>query len=248
VYSTLSLKRLQGKNPQLGRQRCIHFTVSNTTFPFYIETQLDFDVLWDSMCEDQYELKNIVKDDIRVIFDLGSNIGTTVIRFYLKFPNATIYAFEPDPHNFERLQQNTAELKEQYRIKLFHRAISNEHNKDIPFYIGTKNHWSSSMMQRRNTGEEVMVKSAQLDALCAEQDIEGIDIVKMDIEGAEDLALDGFTMLRKTRYFIGEMHPSLMRSTIKEFIDRIEGFEILAVNTSTGIFKFKNSDLGQDSA
>jgi FkbM family methyltransferase len=239
VYVYLSLLRRLGKKPVLkGDGVYLEFSYKDSKVGYFVETQLDFDVFWDSLVEDQYTLgPEVSSSSVKTIFDLGSNIGTTVVAFYHKYPNATIYACEPDPHNFNRLKRHVALLKEgSTRVKLFNVAITDTDGGVIPFFIGTKDHWSSSILKRSVTNNEVSITTRSLDGLCTTEAIEHIDIMKMDIEGAEDLALDGFTQLQKVKWFLGEMHPTLMRSSIKDFIYRFIGFELRSLNTATGVF------------
>lgn len=238
VYFALFLKRKLGRVPKFTKGKELRFVIDRTPFSFWIKSQLDFDVLWDAVGEDQYEIPDIDSESIKTVFDLGSNVGATVIRFYTRYPNATIYAVEPDPDNFACLKQNVAPL-DQERIVLTQAAVTDIHNSEVTFHIAKKNHWSSSIEKRPSGGEEISVKTVALDEFCGEHGISSIDIVKMDIEGAEDLALDGFqTYLHKVKYFIGEMHPGVMRSTVTEFLRRFNAFTVLELNTRTAIFKF----------
>jgi FkbM family methyltransferase len=242
TYLFLSIKRKTGGRAVLEKGVYLQFRYRSNHIGYYLKTQLDFDVFWDSLVVDQYALPGDAQsaEAVKVIFDIGSNIGTTVLPFFYKFPQATIYAFEPDPHNFKRLSEHVALLGEgAKRVKLFNVAVTDIHNGSIPFYIGTKDHWSSSILKRSVTKDSVEVRTVNLDTVCSDEHIEKIDIMKMDIEGAEDLALDGFKKLPYVTWFMGEMHPTLMRSTIKEFINRFEGFEIVSLDTKTGVFTCK---------
>ncbi len=242
-YGILSFKRKIGKSPVFREGVYLQFRYKTSSIGYYLKTQLDFDVFWDSLVVDQYGIPSTKLDpeSVKTIFDIGSNIGTTVILFYNKFPHATIYAFEPDPHNFKRLSEHVALLGEgAKRVRLYNVAVTDAHGESIPFFIGTKDHWSSSILKRTVTKDEVIVHTVNLDTVCQEEGIQKIDIMKMDIEGAEDLALDGFTKLPCVTWFMGEMHPTLMRSTIKEFMNRFVGFEIVSLDTSTGVFVCKH--------
>ena len=41
----------------------------------------------------------------KVILDIGANIGVTALRLAYQYPEATIYAFEPEPENFSILMK-----------------------------------------------------------------------------------------------------------------------------------------------
>src|SRR5437899_6062627 len=47
----------------------------------------------------------------KIILDIGSNIGASVIYFHRQFPDANIFGFEPHPDTFRILQENVAHLR-----------------------------------------------------------------------------------------------------------------------------------------
>src|SRR5438552_4218884 len=46
----------------------------------------------------------------KIILDIGSNIGASIIYFHRQFPDAKIFGFEPHPDTFRILQENVAKL------------------------------------------------------------------------------------------------------------------------------------------
>ncbi len=58
-------------------------------------------------------------EDIKVIFDIGSNNGDQAIELAKAYPNAKIYAFECNPYVLPSLYKNTAkypEINERFRV------------------------------------------------------------------------------------------------------------------------------------
>ncbi|MCK9282344.1 MAG: FkbM family methyltransferase [Melioribacteraceae bacterium] len=250
LYIILYLKGNFGYIPSFKKEKHVSILVGNDSLPFFLKDKLDFDVLLDSVYDDQYSLidieGNVNKNNIKVVFDLGANIGTATLKFYQKFPNATIYCFEPDPYNFERLSKNISLLDKKDRIKLYNYAVSDSDNGKVSFYRAKSNHWSSSLKKRDCTEEEVLVETITLDTFCINNTINKIDVVKMDIEGAESEAMKGFVnSVFHTDYIIGELHPKLMKDTTLEFLARFNSFDLEYLNTSSGIFKFRNSKINQ---
>src|SRR5207245_10137412 len=47
----------------------------------------------------------------KIILDIGSNIGASIIYFHRQFPDANIFGFEPHPDTFRILQENVADLR-----------------------------------------------------------------------------------------------------------------------------------------
>ena len=50
------------------------------------------------------DVRTILGDDVRCVFDVGAHIGQTASRIVAAFPRAHVYSFEPDPHSFAQLE------------------------------------------------------------------------------------------------------------------------------------------------
>src|SRR5436189_6212019 len=46
----------------------------------------------------------------KIILDIGSNIGASILYFHEKFPDAKIFGFEPHPDTFRVLEKNVGQL------------------------------------------------------------------------------------------------------------------------------------------
>jgi hypothetical protein len=57
---------------------------------------------------------------------------------------------------------------------------------------------------------QVEVRSLRLGTLLDEQGIERVDLLKVDVEGAELMALTSDDGLDRVRWVIGELHPSVL--------------------------------------
>jgi FkbM family methyltransferase len=76
----------------------------------------------------------LIGSDARVILEIGAHHGEHTVAFYKIFPNATIYAFEPDPRAIAKFKANISNP----RIRLFESAIGVKDGK-------TKFHLSSGL-------------------------------------------------------------------------------------------------------
>lgn len=159
---------------------------------------------------------------IRTIFDLGANIGLASIYFAIQYPNAAIYAFEPDPQNFSLLKKNTSDFK---NIRIFPLAVGAADG-SADFYSFPDRGISSSLKARAG-GEKIRVETKKLDTLLAEFHISTLDLLKYDIEGAEYEVLRAFTGIKRVRYMLGEVHTDLIGVPAEEFLNllRDNGFD-----------------------
>jgi len=131
------------------------------------------------------------------IIDIGANVGGTVEKFLKTFPGSVIHAIEPTPELFDGLCDR---FRTEPRVKI-HRLAMSDHSGDIAFHRN-KNHVTNSLLPWTATAGSFVEGSMALDsiiqvpcqnltAFCAEQDITDIDVLKMDVQGAEGLVLAG---------------------------------------------------------
>lgn len=153
----------------------ILFLIQRFKYPLEIEVWITFYIFGLK----QYNIKNIfeVKDDA-VIFDIGAWKGDTAYFFSKKCSdNAKIYAFEPDNYAYEILEK----MKNKYKL-------NNVITKNILFSDAEKEIDFVSMIP--NT-PAVKKNAITIDKFVEENNIEKIDYIKMDVEGAERTILEG---------------------------------------------------------
>jgi FkbM family methyltransferase len=133
---------------------------------------------------------------VNVVFDVGAFRGEWAAFAARAFPEATIYAFEPSSDNFSRLETRTNGK----RVVLTKGAVSNT--------VGTQTLYSSpnrpmlnSIFQRDlsplgiEMSDEEQVDVTTIDLFCAEHEVDHIDFLKIDAEGADLAVLEGATRM-----------------------------------------------------
>src|SRR5947209_5685759 len=96
----------QSPNSSLARLRWSGqdvFYRSGTADPFVL-----YQVLLKSGKKAEYYVPSALRP--KIILDIGSNIGASILYFHRQFPDAKIFGFEPHPDTFRILQQNVAHL------------------------------------------------------------------------------------------------------------------------------------------
>lgn len=74
---------------------------------FRLKSLLDILTLKEVVIDDEYQCRGVrVDDKDKIIIDVGAGFGDFSIMTAKKFPEAKIYAFEPDPDYFSLLQEN----------------------------------------------------------------------------------------------------------------------------------------------
>lgn len=120
------------------------------------------------------------------ILDIGANIGFyTRLLSELAGPSGTVYSFEADRRNFHFLEKNTRGLK---NVRLFNLAVS-EKEGSLTMYLSHRLNVDNRTYEPEKYKSSYTVRAARVDDLVPEGT--PVDIIKMDIQGSEFLALRG---------------------------------------------------------
>lgn len=132
------------------------------------------------------------------VVDAGANMGYyTIIGSRLVGEKGKIYAFEPDPSNFALLEKNV-KLNGCTNVVLERKALSNRKG-TLKLFIARENRGDHRIYQPEGESRSsIDVEAVRLDEYCKEHKT-GIDVLKMDVQGAEGHILDGMTGLLEDR-------------------------------------------------
>lgn len=142
----------------------------------------DFDVFRQVFLQQQYVIPDL--KDPHFIIDAGANIGLTSLFLLLRYPNATIIAIEPDPENFEIAVHNLRSFAN--RCHLVHGGLWSE-DTELAISRGTYadgRHWATQTVKPASADAEI-VPVYHLASLIDKYNFKTIDLLKIDIEGAE---------------------------------------------------------------
>jgi len=169
-------------------------------------------------------LEAIGRED--VFFDIGACVGLVSVHAAKK--GACTYSFEPDPYWRSRLKRNL-ELNGLENVTIFEWAVSDREGEAVLFTDGTDGH--SPSLRRRGKRGGIAVRTIAIDNALLSGELPVPDVVKIDIEGAEILALNGMSKLlascRAPRAVFMEVHPVFLRdfgSSSEEVVDLMLSF------------------------
>lgn len=152
-------------------------------------------------------LENLREDD--VLFDVGANVGMVTLH---AAKICRTVAFEPDPSFRHRLEVNGA-LNADRTFTLEPTAVSDADGTVVLYTDGDDGN-SPSLVHQRGEGSSVSVVARSLDSLVSEARLPRPTVIKLDIEGAEILALRGAVQLltgpEKPRALFIEVHDSFL--------------------------------------
>ncbi len=148
---------------------------------------------------------HLVKTERPVIFDIGANVGDVSAIYKNLFPSCTIHAFEPFPETFDKLKQrfggdsslklNQVAVSEQEGVVALNANVFSATNSILSTDPAGAQYWGQGLLETVSTLE---VKTTTIDAYCAGHGVKNIDILKLDIQGAELQALRGAKSMLET--------------------------------------------------
>ncbi len=147
-----------------------------------------------------------LREDMTV-FDVGANVGELTFLFSRFAQSGKVYAFEASRAAYKKLEIicNAAERR---NVVLNHLALSNK-NGFIELYVyedALSSFNSQAKRPLKDHGLDIepigieKVSAMTIDAYCQRKKIEKIDLLKIDVEGAEFQVMQGaFNMLKNKR-------------------------------------------------
>ncbi len=174
----------------------------------------DLSILYEIFAREGYKVSDdlLSPESVRTIVDAGANIGFASLYLAARYRNAKIYSIEPNPENFALLKENTAREPRIVPIQACLTAVPEEQ-----VFISTTGRASHFKMNTRGHG--VSVKGISIEQLCCEHAIDRIDLLKIDVEGAEKQIFNSATFLPKIGVIIAELHGDY---TLERFNEDLE--------------------------
>jgi len=168
-----------------------------------------------------------VEKEPAVIIDAGANIGLASIYFANNYPNAKIIAIEPEKNNYEILKINTAQYP---NITPVQAALWNK-NEVINLIDPGLGNWGF-MTEMKGASEDASanachpVEGMTVGRIMDEYRLDKIDILKIDIEGAEkEVFSDASSWINKADSLIVELHERMKAGCNRSFYNGTAGFD-----------------------
>ena len=141
----------------------------------------DFRVAEGILVRGEYRL--VQADHPKTILDVGANIGAAAIYFAHAYPDATVYAFEPEAGNFEVLKKNCEPWRNIVPLPLaiWSRAMSREIQNRKTGAWG----YTVAEVEGGSHGLGQLVECIAIPSFMEQRGLPRIDILKIDIEGGE---------------------------------------------------------------
>lgn len=170
-----------------------------------------------------------------VAVDIGANIGYyTLVLATSVGSDGTVYAFEPEPRNFNQLARFIS-VNGHRNIKAFQSAVSDRSGPGLLF-LSEQNGGDHRIYDRSGLRESLEIDNVALDEVLAQ--LPRVDFIKMDIQGAEMRALLGMRELvgrSRGMKMICEFWPAALEMfgvEPGEFLSKLDelGFSVAYIN------------------
>ncbi|CAN7550204.1 FkbM family methyltransferase [Bosea sp. LjRoot9] len=194
-----------------------------------------------------YLLDRLSTAEMKTVLDVGANKGDYTLACLSRFKDANVHSFEIAPPTYQKLTNNVSSK----RVKLNNFGLS---NKDGSFYLNYNpdDDGSSSLVEGSNIHDgnwsKIQVNVIRGDDYCKNECINSVDLLKVDVEGAEHLVFDGFSesfeknMISTVQFEFG-MVNIYSKFLLKDFYDLFSkhGFVLGPVMPSGVDFKEYNT-------
>jgi FkbM family methyltransferase len=143
------------------------------------------------------------------VIDLGANIGLASLYFASRYPSCRLLAVEPNPPTYKILSANLRDLSERGRCKTLRAAVWGSEKELVADPSQAHDHYSAFATKEatgRENGEERM-QGFPITKIIEDSGFEHVDLLKVDIEGAEvELFKGDLDWLRKVGAIAIEFH------------------------------------------
>lgn len=220
----------------------------------YGRTELEF--LHKEIFKSDTYLSNITIDDGDCIFDIGANIGMASVFFARQAKKLRIYSFEPIDRLYDVLNMNLFIHSKEASFKTFNFGVGSVNKKNVPFSFFKNNTAMSTQYPNKEDDRQVLstylnntsngadseqlvnfIIDAQERILCEirtlsriikDENIERIDLLKIDVEKAELDVINGLDKndWNKIRQIVIEVHDTDGRLETIQSILLQNGYEV----------------------
>ena len=198
------------------------------------------------------DIRHLIGIEARVILEIGAHHGWHTAQFIKFFPNAAIYAFEPDPRAIAKF---TAGISDP-RVHLFKTAIGATNGKAkfhasgglppgvdpaLAAMVYPQGWDQSGSLHPPKAHKEIWpwcefdsvitVDVCRLDSWARDKDLAAVDFIWADMQGAEgDLVTGGYATLARTRYLYVEYSNDEIyegEPTLQMLLEMLPAFSVI---------------------
>jgi FkbM family methyltransferase len=223
-----------------GRLRQGKMLVLNIKSPFRAKIALrevgsDVTTLEEVVYQEVYGSVTRHIPDLRTVIDLGANIGLATLCFAESCAACRIFAVEPHPDTYRVLERNVRRLTRSGRCTTLRAAVWKAHRTLYGVPRRQSERFSSfAVAEGSPTGGEPEVEGYTMPELLERAGFQRVDLLKVDIEGAEiELFKGELDWLARVRSIAIEFHKGAREPSGFNDIMNDRGFQVLEEGNHT---------------
>lgn len=152
------------------------------------------------------------REEALTIFDVGANVGQSVMEYRKHFPKSVIHSFEPVPEAFAQLLKTVGHWRGLYvnqvalgskagEIRMHMNLARTQNSSVLPVNYAslavTHNLHPKAELSPENYSEAI-VEMTTIDTYCSQRNVAKINLLKIDVQGYEVEVLRGATSILPT--------------------------------------------------
>ncbi|GHT75650.1 hypothetical protein AGMMS50262_11590 [Bacteroidia bacterium] len=232
-FSPGSLKFLWDRR-SAAKRNMILFSHKTLAHPIYFRggqaANSDFCIFDEVIMRGSYDYHFPADFQPKTIIDCGANIGLATVFFKNRFPQAKIFSVEPASSNFSVLQKNTGQFS---NITLYQAGVWDKTANLVIENYDTQYPFGFTVKETEQECENSF-KAVTIEQIMKENNLDKIDILKIDIEGSEKeiFSADCDYWLSRTRFIFMELHDFMKAGCSKAFFSALSkyNFSLSALN------------------
>jgi FkbM family methyltransferase len=198
---------------------------------------------------ERWLLHSLRDEPIRTVLDVGANVGSWALMAEACLPGATIYALEAVPTTAATLRAATAGHP---RIRCFDTGLA-AHTGTLRLNHdpAASTHATFTDYPHRGNRQAVECAVVRGDEFLAREGLSHVDFVKLDVEGAEHLVLEGLAdalgarRIRMLQFEYGRVNI-LTRFLLRDFVELFESYGYVVGKIFPDYVDFREYDLGDE--
>lgn len=198
---------------------------------------------------ERWLLERLRAESFATIIDVGANVGKWATLAATTFPAATVHALEIVPATFARLRTETAGFP---GIRPVNLGLAERTGRlAIRYHPSASAHATFTEYPHGWTGERIECDVTTGDEFLDTHGLKMVDFVKIDVEGAEHLVLQGLRRsldnrcIRFLQFEYGRVNI-LTRFLLKDFYDLFAGYDYVVGKIYPDYVDIRDFDLGDE--
>jgi FkbM family methyltransferase len=192
----------------------------------------DLRVVWSVLLGELEEAMRRARPRFNLIVDAGGYIGVTAVVFADRFPNTRVVVLEPAPENHRLASAN---CRHYANIEVLNYALAGKEGQ-VTLYDPGMGQWGFTTVQQPADAPAMKivgttVATVTIEALLRRYGCQGIDILKLDIEGGEyDLFQGCPEWVSRCGIIVAELHDRIRFGCSDVFREATTGRELVVGN------------------